>query len=60
MLKNYAKLNGHIYLDYHSALKDERNGMKAEYAKDGVHPNEAGYKVVMPLSSEAIKKALKK
>lgn len=60
MLKNYAKLNGHIYLDYHSALKDERNGMKAEYAKDGVHPNEAGYKVMMPLCSEAIKKALKK
>ncbi len=60
MLKNYAKLKGHIYLDYHSALKDERNGMKAEYAKDGVHPNEAGYKVMMPLCSEAIKKALKK
>ncbi len=60
MIKDYASRNKCIYLDYHSALKDERNGMKPEYAKDGVHPNEAGYKVMMPLCSEAIKKALKK
>lgn len=60
MIKNYANLKGHIYLDYHSALKDERNGMRAEYAKDGVHPTEAGYKIMIPLCSEAIKMALKK
>lgn len=60
MIKDYARLKGCIYLDYHSAMKDERNGMKAEYAKDGVHPNEVGYKVMMPLCNEAIKKALKK
>ncbi|MEO7767736.1 MAG: SGNH/GDSL hydrolase family protein [Ferruginibacter sp.] len=60
MINDYAKLKGHIYLDYYSAMKDERNGMKAEYAKDGVHPTEAGYKVMMPLCTEAIKEALKK
>ena len=57
-LKNYAEENGAIYLDYYSSMVDERKGMKEEYASDGVHPNEAGYKVMEPLAEEAIKKAL--
>lgn len=57
-LKNYAEKNGAIYLDYFSSLADERKGMKEEYASDGVHPNEAGYKVMAPLAEEAIAKAL--
>lgn len=57
-LKNYAEKNGAIYLDYFSSLADERKGMKKEYASDGVHPNEAGYKVMAPLAEEAIAKAL--
>ncbi len=57
-LKNYAEKYGAIYLDYYSSLVDERKGMKKEYASDGVHPNEAGYKVMEPLVEEAIKKAL--
>lgn len=60
MLENYAKIKGHIYLDYYSALKDERSGMKGEYTKDGVHPNEAGYRVMIPLCNSAIRMALKK
>lgn len=59
MLKSYAEKNGLIYLDYYSALVDERKGMKAEYSKDGVHPNEAGYRVMAPLCEQAIAKALK-
>jgi lysophospholipase L1-like esterase len=58
MIKNYAGKKGLLYVDYHTAMKDDRNGMKADYAKDGVHPNEAGYKVMIPLSEKAIKKAL--
>lgn len=57
-LKNYADKNGIVYLDYYSSLADERKGMKEEYASDGVHPNEAGYKVMAPLAEEAIEKAL--
>lgn len=59
-LKNYAEKNDAVYLDYYSALVDERKGMKEEYASDGVHPNKAGYKVMEPLVEEAIKKAEKK
>ena len=58
MLKAYASENGLVYLDYYSPMKDDRKGLKAEYSADGVHPNEAGYKVMMPLCQDAIKKAL--
>lgn len=58
-LKNYAEENNYVYLDYFSALKDEKEGMKAEYAEDGVHPTSAGYDVMEPLAKEAIQKALK-
>ncbi len=57
-IKNYAKENNFIYLDYYSSLVDERKGMQSEYTKDGVHPNEAGYKIMAPLVQEAIKSAL--
>ncbi|MDT0688262.1 SGNH/GDSL hydrolase family protein [Salegentibacter sp. F188] len=57
-LKNYAEENNYAYLDYFSALKDEKEGMKAAYAEDGVHPTSAGYDVMEPLVKEAIEKAL--
>ena len=60
MIKEYAHKKGFIYLDYFSAMVDDRKGMQAEFSKDGVHPNEAGFKVMMPLSTKAILKALKK
>ncbi|MGQ8336962.1 SGNH/GDSL hydrolase family protein [Sunxiuqinia sp. A32] len=60
MIKKYAEKNDCIYLDYFSAMVDDRLGMKAEYSGDGVHPNKEGYQVMMPLCDAAIKKALKK
>jgi len=58
MIKDYAGKNGCIYLDYFTPTVDERNGMKAAYSEDGVHPNLAGYKVMEPLAEKAIAKAL--
>lgn len=57
-IEQYAQKNKIIYLDYYSSLVDERKGMKAEYSGDGVHPNRAGYEIMMPLAEAAIKKAL--
>jgi len=60
MIKNYAVKNGCIYLDYFSSTVDERQGFKAAYSADGVHPNLAGYKVMEPLAEKAIAEALAK
>ena len=57
LIKTYAEKSGLIYLDFFSPMVDERNGLKAEYSKDGVHPNEAGYNVMEPLTEKAIDKA---
>ena len=58
MIKTYAEENGMVYLDFYSSMVDDRKGMKAEYSADGVHPNLEGYKVMMPLCEEAIKKVV--
>lgn len=58
MIKVYAKSQGHIYLDYFSAMDDGNNGLLEALTYDGVHPNEAGYKVMEPLVLAAIEKAL--
>ena len=58
-LKDYAQKNKLVYLDYHTAMKDSRNGMGKELAEDGIHPTLAGYKVMEPLAQKAIEQALK-
>jgi lysophospholipase L1-like esterase len=60
MIKNYADTKNILYVDYYSAMVDERKGLKAELCFDGVHPNEAGFKVMEPLVEVAIAKALEK
>lgn len=58
MIKEYAARNGLIYLDYYTAMADAQQGLRQEYTYDGVHPNEAGYKVMAPLAEAAIARAL--
>jgi len=58
-IKDYATSRGYVYVDYHSAMKDERDGLPATLSKDGVHPTAAGYAVMAPLAEAGIEKALK-
>lgn len=58
MISTYAELNNIVYLDYFSAMADERNGLPEKYAHDGVHPTEEGYKVMEPMVEMAISEAL--
>lgn len=57
MLKRYAKRNHIIYVDYWSAMVNDKDGLKANLSLDGfVHPNLAGYKVMEPMVQVAIDK----
>jgi lysophospholipase L1-like esterase len=58
-LKDYCAKNKIVYLDYFSALVDDKGMLKKDLADDGLHPNAAGFKVMAPLAEGAIEKALK-
>jgi len=58
-LKNYCAKNHLVYLDYFSAMVDDKGLLKKELADDGLHPNDAGYKIMVPLAEKAIQKAVK-
>ena len=61
ILKKYAMENNLQFVDYHTAMKDEQNGLKVpEYttADDLVHPNKAGYLVMEKLVQPVIEQAL--
>jgi lysophospholipase L1-like esterase len=58
-MRQYASAHHAVYLDYHSAMADDRQGMRKELSGDGVHPNEAGYRIMAPLAEQAISQALK-
>lgn len=55
MLKKYADSESIPYVDYHSVLKDENNGLPAVHASDGVHPNIDCYKIMEKIILEYIK-----
>jgi lysophospholipase L1-like esterase len=58
-LKDYCAKNGLIYLDYFSAMVDDRGLLRENLATDGLHPVDAGYRIMASLADEAIKQALR-
>jgi lysophospholipase L1-like esterase len=58
-LKTYAAANGHMYLDYFSAMTDASGLLRADLSEDDLHPNAKGYAIMAPLAEAAIEKALK-
>jgi lysophospholipase L1-like esterase len=58
-LKNYVAAHSDCsYLDYFSAMVDDKGYMKKDLAEDGLHPNATGYKIMAPLADRAIARAL--
>ena len=57
-LKQFCAQNGLVYLDYYDSMVDSQGGMRQGYSSDGVHPTAEGYRVMTPLTEEAIQRAL--
>ena len=53
-LRDYCATEHLVYLDYFSAMVDERGMLRRELADDGLHPNKMGYDVMVPLVEKAI------
>jgi len=59
-LKSYAGSRHLIYVDYYKAMTDGALGIRSDLTPDGVHPSQAGYRVMEPLTKAAIRTALRR
>lgn len=59
-MKDYAAAHRHGYLDYFTAMVDDKGFLKDELSDDGLHPNTQGYVVMAPLAEAAIAKSLRR
>lgn len=57
-LSAYCPAHGCVYLDYFRAMVDDKGLLRKDLADDGLHPNQAGYKLMTPLAEAAITRAL--
>ncbi|MHB1022831.1 MAG: SGNH/GDSL hydrolase family protein [Acidobacteriaceae bacterium] len=57
-LKDFCAKEGLVYLDYYSAMVNDKGGMRPGLSMDGVHPTVAGYAIMAPLAEAAIHQAL--
>lgn len=58
-LRRFARRNSLVFADYYSLMVDRRKGIGKAWSDDGVHPNKLGYARMLPLTQDAILKALK-
>lgn len=56
MLKEYAMKENITYVDFHAAMRDEKDGLPKKYASDGVHPTMEGYKLMEKIIKPVIDK----
>lgn len=59
-IQNYAINNGYEFVDYHSLMKDAKNGLRPELGEDGVHPNATGYQIMEAALMPVLQKILGK
>lgn len=58
-MRDYARSAGFTYLDYYTAMVDADGMLRDGLSNDGVHPTPAGYAVMAPLVSDALKTVLR-
>lgn len=59
-LKQYSLSNKLTFIDYNTAMRDEKGGMREGLSKDGIHPNPAGYTIMESVIKKIIDKTLGK
>jgi lysophospholipase L1-like esterase len=57
-IRQYSAEHEVVFVDYHTPMANARQGLRSELSEDGVHPNEAGYRVMAPLVERGIEAAL--
>lgn len=57
-LRALCEKRGYTYLDYFPAMVGADGQLAPNLADDGLHPNPSGYRIMAPLASAAIEKAL--
>jgi lysophospholipase L1-like esterase len=57
-LREYAASANAGFADYYTALVDETGMLKQGFSGDGLHPNDRGYALLVPVAEAAIAKAL--
>ena len=58
-IKAYARKNKFQYVDYFTAMADEKGAMRDGLSDEGCHPTVAGYAIMEPLVQAAIKNVAK-
>jgi lysophospholipase L1-like esterase len=53
-LRDYARAERLVFVDYHAALAGAAGGMRREFSVDGVHPTHAGYQPMDALLHRAL------
>ena len=57
-MREYAARANAVFADYYAALVDETGMLKQGFSGDGLHPNDKGYALLVPVAEAAIAKAL--
>jgi lysophospholipase L1-like esterase len=57
-MREYAARANAVFADYYAALVDETGMLKQGFSGDGLHPNDKGYALLVPVAQAAIAKAL--
>jgi lysophospholipase L1-like esterase len=57
-MRGYAARANAVFADYYAAMVDETGMLKQGFSGDGLHPNDKGYALLVPVAEAAIAKAL--
>lgn len=56
-IAEFARARGFGFVDYAAVLADGEGYMKPDLSPDGIHPNDAGYRLMLPLIDAAVASA---